>query len=408
MWLPCTGSLIPNILMPDDAGFDAAYGTVAHDVTQRWLKDKRPPMEMLGRLVVIETDVDFHLIRIDEEMFGYVEQAVNRSGPTPGHQLIEVRVDFSHLTPIPNQGGTLDFAAMTPGHAFVDDHKYGSSPENIVHAEENTQLMLYAIGLMHAWDWEYKFKKFTLRINQPILNHFDEWTCTRSHLLDFAEYVADRAREAWQPDAPRTPGLKQCRFCKVRATCVANASFQHELLEGVFHDETVQTAEQMRSFVTRLDDPELAIKAAVPNVMTTSQLAKLMKFKPVADKFWQAVSTELYKRASRREVIPDMKLVNGRSNRDWKSKGEAEMILSEAGLRPDQIHPIEMISPAQAEELLKEAGLKPKKIEELLQGVIRKPPGRATLVPESDPRPVYQDVSLDGVFVDETVNPLIR
>lgn len=400
MWLACSGSLIPNILMPDTAGVDAAYGTVAHSVTEEWLKVGRPPEHRLGEVV----QVDAHEITIDEEMFEYAEQCVDRSEWMPGDQLIEHRVYHSHLTPIPNQGGTLDVASMLPGRATLDDHKFGSSPENIVYAEENPQLMIYAIGLDRAFP-DYWFEDFVLRINQPRLKHFDEWHTTHKRLMEFGAYVKERAAAAWQLDAPRTPGPKQCRFCAVRATCPANARLQEELLDGVFTDESYSTQE-MQAFVRRMDDDlepfRLHFKSAVE--MSTAHLARLVQFRHMGEAWWKSIAAELWRRGRDGEKIPGHKWVEGRSRRHWVSQDDAKSSLIALGLSEKEVSKEVVVSPNQATDLLRKKGRRGKDIPSLLQGLVRKPPGKATLVPSTDKRPEVTDLS-SFAFEDESENP---
>lgn len=407
MWLACSGSLVPNVLGSNDAGVDAAYGTVAHSVTEEWLSAGRRPDHLLGTNVFIDSGDWGFLIDIDEEMFHFVEQAVDRSEWVPGDQLVEYRVDFSHLTPIPNQRGTLDFAAMRPGSCTLDDHKFGSSPENIVYAEENPQLMLYAIGLDAEFGPKYNFKEFTLRINQPILRHFDEWTVSRGRLMDFADYVRQRAAAAWQIDAPRTAGAKQCRFCRVRASCAANAKMQEELVSAVFRDETVQTVEQMQEFVNRIDDDLDPFKLHFAQVgqLTTAQMARLLPFRHMADSWWKALAAELDKRAAAGEKIPGMKIVEGRTHRQFKDEAKAREYLLQLGLARDAIIKESLVSPNQAETLLRRAGRKTKELPELFNGWVYKPPGKATIVPLSDRRDELVDVA-GLVFGDEAAENL--
>lgn len=407
MWLACSGSLIPNVLASNDAGPDAAFGVVAHSVTEEWLSSGRRPDHLIGTNVFIESGDWGFLITIDEEMFHYVEQSVDRSEWLPGDQLIEYRVDFSHLTPIAHQRGTLDFAAMQPGRVTLDDHKYGSSPENIVYAEENPQLMIYAIGLDAEFGPKYKFKDFTLRINQPILHHFDEWNVSRRRLMDFADYVQERAAAAWQIDAPRTAGAKQCRFCRVRASCAANAKMQEELVSAVFRDETMQTVEQMQEFVNRIDDESEPFKLHFAHVgqLTTAQMARLIPFRHMADSWWKALTEELGKRAAAGEKIPGMKIVEGRTHRHFRDDNQARDHLMSLGLKREAIVKEELVSPSQAEVLLRRAGHKTKELPALLNGLVVKPPGKATLVPLSDRRDELVDVA-GLVFGDEAAESL--
>lgn len=413
MYLACPGSLIPNILATDTSGPDAAYGTVAHAVTEEWLNTGRPPSHLVGQSRFVGDDIETgYLVHIDDEMLHYAGQCVDRCEWEHGEQFVEVHVDFSHLTPIPNQGGTADFIAVHKQRITVADHKFGASPENIVYAEDNPQLMLYAIGAWRLPQFEDRtFNDFVIRINQPRLNHFDDWHTTSRRLAEFEDYARERMAAAWQLDAPRTPGPKQCRFCKVRATCAANAKMQEDLISAVFSDETeTQTVEQMQDFVRRLDDDldtfRMHFRSA--NDLTTAQLAKLKPFRAMADAWWNSMAAELDRRAAHGEKIPGYKIVEGRSHRKFISEAKARDQLLLHGLKRSDIITESLVSPSQAEKLLRKAGHKAKDLPELLQGLVIKPPGRATLAPLSDRRPEVEDVSavvFENHDDDETANP---
>ncbi len=396
MYLNCSGSLIPNILADDEAGFDAAWGTVAHALTERWLLDGRPPLDWIGSKRFVGDDLDTgHLITIDDEMLFHAERCVDRCEWEIGDHLVEYHVDFSHLTPIPNQGGTLDFAALRPGRATCRDHKFGASPENIVYAEENPQLMLYTIGLWRDPKFQhYEFKDFVIGINQPRLNHFDEWHTTAKRLAEFEDYARERMAAAWAFDAPRTPGVKQCRFCKVRASCAANAKLNADLTEAVFCG-TTQTVKEMKSFVARLDGDidDFEINFAPVGTLSTEQMATLLPFRGMAEAWWKALEAELNKRAMGGDIPANMKIVEGRSFRRWKSENTARKHLLSLGVKPEDIITESMVSPAQAEKVLRKAGHKTKDLPQLLSEVVERPPGRAMLVPLSDRRPSVEDVT---------------
>lgn len=405
MYLACPGSLIPNILAPDEAGIDAAYGTVAHAVTEQWLASGIRPDSLVGKVRFVDSGEWGHLVTIDEEMLEHAEACVDRCEWLPGEHLVEAHVDFSHLTPIPNQGGTLDHAALQRKRATVTDHKFGASPENIVYAEENSQAMLYTIGLWRdPWYQHYGFEDFVIRINQPRLNHFDEWHTTAKRLAEFEDYCRERMALAWTLDAPRTPGVKQCRFCRVRASCSANAKLNADLTEGVFTD-TTQTAKQMSSFISRLDgDLEpFALNFRSTSDLTTEQMARLLPFRGMAEAWWKALELELNKRAQAGEMPEGMKIVEGRSKRRFKNEADAREHLLSLGLKRSDIISETFVSPNQAEELLLKAGRRRADLPELLQGLVVRPPGRAKLVPLSDRRPALEDIS-SAVFVDETTS----
>jgi hypothetical protein len=181
----------------------------------------------------------------------------------------------------------------------------------------------------------------------------------------------------------------------VRATCSANAKLQEDLISGVFVDETVQTAEDMQAFISRLDDetqPFALAKAHVAD-LSTAQLARIIPFRPMAEAWWKAAAIELQRRAADGEKIPGMKFVEGRTKRRFISESKAQSRLIELGLKRHEIISSSLVTPAKAEKLLRKAGHPMKDLPELLQGLVMKPAGRATLVPITDKRPEVEDVT---------------
>lgn len=401
MFLNCTGSLIPNLLATDESGEDAAYGTVAHACGENWRKTGVRPDHLIGTEVFVMAGDWGYFVTIDEEMLAYVQQSVEWSALLPGKHLVEVRVDYSDITPIPNQGGTLDFAAMIPGHCEVQDEKYGKA--ETIYATRNTQLMLYAYGIFREWDWLYDFQTFNLRISQPRIDNFDEWTCTREELVEFAAWCKVRMAEAWTLNAPRTAGAKQCKYCRVSASCAANAKMNADLTEGVWHEVGVEaTAETMEAFRDRLDDDiePFTLRARPIGDLTTEEMARLLPFRATAERWWKALQAELQKRRTDGFDVPGYKVVEARSRRKFINEDKAKAALVELGVEEDKLTKSKLVSPNQAEGLLIAAGHKRKELPLLLHGLVFKPAGKASLVPIADARPAIEDISA-SVFEDE-------
>lgn len=402
MWLGCSGSLIPNIFAKDDSGEDAAYGTVAHSVGESWLKTSVKPVDMLGKKEWVEAGEWGYIIEIDEVMMDHVQRYVDWCALLPGEHFVETRVDFSSLTPIPNQGGTADHVACTYGKMVITDLKMGKGVH--VYAKNNSQALLYALGFFFEWDWLYDFQEFEIRIAQPRRDNMDTWTVDRAYLLKFAEYVKERARAAWVPNAPRTPSAEACQWCRVQSTCAALAMSVFDMTAGAFEaigDEV--SADDMVGF-----KDSLALMAS-PDVvdhgtLSTSDMALLYGWRGTVERFFSTVERELSIRAARGETIPMWKLVESRSRRVFSDKNAAAQKLIALGCKPDEVIFEKVVSPAQAETLLRKAGLRSKDLPGALHGLVHKPPGKPTLARSHDRRPALTDITAD-VFSDTTAQP---
>nr|DAI87192.1 MAG TPA: Protein of unknown function (DUF2800) [Caudoviricetes sp.] len=394
MWLNCSGSLIPNLFAEDDSGEDAAYGTVGHMVGETWLKTRTRPNHLLGTRHFVQSGEWGYFITVDESMMEYVKRYVDWCRFLPGDHHVETRVDFSQLTPIPGQGGTADHAACTWQRLVITDLKMGKGVR--VYAKENSQALLYALGFFYEWDWLYDFQEIVVRIAQPRLDVFEEWTVDRACLLKFAEYVRERAAAAWVQNAPRTPSEKACMWCKIQATCVAKAKALIDLTGGAFDEfeQEVSNAD-MAEFRQDLNEAKAPIVADIAT-LTTLEMEKLYGWRSTVERFFKKVGEELEKRARDGEKLKLFKTVEGRSHRVFRSKDKAVAALVALGLDRDDVISEEMISPAKAEELLKAEGYKLKDLKDLLNDLVFKPPGKATLAPIKDSRPALADAYDDA------------
>jgi hypothetical protein len=424
MWLWCSGSLLANLAAKDEAGEEAAEGTVAHGIAEHWLKTGERPDHIIGLSELITEGDQVFEIMITKSMLDYVEEYVDWCVNLPGDHRVEQRVFFSEYTPLKNQGGTADHQAFEPGVLTITDLKYGqgvavyaaadpSDPRAVIWKDDgdfelngNPQGLLYALGSFLEWDWLYSFQRIVIRIAQPRRDQFDVWETTREELLAFADFVKVRAAAAWVPGAPRRPSEKACRWCNVKAGCPAYLKVLEDLADDAFdvvggEVTPADTEDIMDALGAGLFDPKLT----TPTELTTEHMAKAIAFRGMFDAWFNAIEAELERRALDGVKVPGKKLVESRSNRVFASQPEAIKRLGEAGVSWVELFDLKFISPAQAEDLLKDqAGMKKKDAVEFLEPVVRKPPGKPTLVSIADKRPEYvhpADDAFDDVFDDE-------
>lgn len=392
-WMNCPHSLVANLLCEDSAGYDAALGTVAHGVAEEWLKTGCRPSHRIGDVEWIINGSLLFQIEIDGEMLDYVERYVTWCNLVPGDHYVEQSVDFSDITPIPNQTGTADHVACAFSHLVITDLKYGKGVQ--IYAEKNPQLLIYAYGVFMEWDWLYGFEDIEVRIAQVRLGHFDTYTISRAELLEFAEYVRTCAKRAWSMDAPIIAGDKQCTFCGKKEVCPALAKMTLDVTRMMLADEFELDAKDVKPLQEEIRSETFSIKPPAPLTLATEDLASLVRFRRTIEKWFKAIETELAKRAGDGIDVPGFKLVEGRSNRVFSNEQKAvEFIGKTFAIDTMDLYSVRLMTPAQTETLLKNAGYRGADLADL-EKIVRKPPGKPTLVPLTDKRPALSNVIAD-------------
>lgn len=394
-YLACPGSVRASFGLPDTARYEAAEGTVAHGLAEQWLRSGAKPVERRGTTETVKLFTGTYEIPIDETMLAFVEQYVEWCNEQPGEHYHEQRVDYSVLTPIPNQGGTADHFAARPKWLVLTDLKYGVADQ--IHAYHNPQVSLYALGVIYEWDWLYDFEKVTIRICQPRLGHFDEWHTTKEELLQFADWAKGRMHQAWDPNPPFVPGEKQCRYCKARLTCDAAIRWAERLIDDTFDDESEPPTYDLRTYAASQDLFEL--KPVEP--MSTERLANLVSWRKWAETLFKSAFEELDRRAKAGDIAPGWMLAEGKSSRRLDDRDGVVETLDILGIPEEDAYDHKIKSPAKLEKLLvTQAGRTIKEAKALLKPYVRVVPGGSVLAPVGRGKRKAVDAT-DDVFEDE-------
>ena len=356
-WLNCTGSVKAEQSFKDSSSPAAEYGTCAHELADIVLSTGKDIDSFLG-----QTLNDAPSVKVDQEMIDNVQGYVNYVQSFGGEQFYEVRLDYSHL--VPNGFGTSDAVVIVDNVIHVIDLKMGKGV--VVDAENNTQGMLYALGAVEEYGYLYDFDKVVIHIYQPRVSNFSTWELSILDLTLFGEYVTKQAIEALSDDAPRTPGDKQCQWCKAKATCPALLKHAEKTISADFDN---------------LDD--------LPDVdsLTPDKLSVILSNKKLIESWLKAVEEHISHTLLDGEEFPGFKLVAGRSLRRWANEDEAQEQL--ITLLDEQAFEKKLLTVAKAEKAL---GAKRKKE---IENLIIKPEGKPTLAPESDKRPSINNCSDD-------------
>lgn len=394
-WLRCEAKVHMEVGLPDKSGKDAAEGTAAHALRAMCLTEGTDARGYLGRII--------EGFEVTDEMADAVQRSVDviRSilANHDGAELhVEVPLDISHITGEPGAQGTSDTVILlhSARTLIVDDYKHGRGVP--VDAEDNEQLVIYAGAALQEFDLVGDWQHITMRISQPRINNDSEWTITRDELLARLEVIGTTARRIWNGTAdtlPAVPGEKQCRFCKVKATCPA--------LAAKVQAEVGSDFESLTSF-----DPALTEAAMKKHdSKTADQLGAALAAVDLIETWCKAVRAESERRLLAGQDVPGFKLVEGRRGaRKWADEQAAEEALKAMRIKHDQMYDYSVISPTSAEKLAKSEVIGPRQWPKL-QALITQAEGKPSVVPVSDRRPALVVTPLADEFDDVTVEGLV-
>jgi hypothetical protein len=356
-WLACPGSIKAEEGRPDKKSFFADEGSAAHELMEICLTENRSPFDLVGK-----TLMEYNEFVVTQEMAEGVQYYVDYIKLFGNYRTstMEVETVLQFHDWVPDGYGTADTIIFNGDSVDIFDLKFG---KGIVSAQENTQGLLYMLGAMdHMF---HESQTFRFHIVQPRLDHIDTWQIDREELLKRGEWIKERAALALTDDAPRTPGEKQCQYCKAKADCLALAKLTTDVLMTDF--DTMQTVN--------------------PDRLDAETLRKAMEAKKLIVSWLDAVEEHITTTINETGRFPGYKLVEGRSLRQWSSDAEAEKRLTQ--LLGEDAYERKVLSVAKAEKTLGK-----KRVAEIAD-LIEKPQGKATLAPESDPRPSIFDVSAE-------------
>ena len=359
-WMACTPSARLQEQFPDNpSGTAAAEGTLAHELAELKVRNyfysvefgKRKLTNAINKLKKEELWQD-EMMGYTDEYLDYVK-SVAMKYPSSPYVAIEKQVDLS--TYIPEGFGTADCILIGGSILHVIDFKYGKSPDGRVKAEWNPQMLLYALGAYEAYWLLYKIETVRLSIVQPRLSDgISEWECTLDEMLQFGEYVKERAALAIKGEGEFAPAPKTCKYCRAKGRCRARAEKDVEL-----------------SFLVGTD----------PKLLSNEELGQyLLKGRDVAKWLSDAQDVALSECLAGKKV-PGWKAVEGRGSRDWTDMDKAFSTLTSSGISDTILWERKPLSLAQVEKAVGK-----KDFQELVGELVIMKPGKPALAEESDKR----------------------
>ena len=263
--------------------------------------------------------------------------------------LVEERLDYSRACGVPDSFGTGDCVIVADGRLTIVDFKYGKGI--VVDAKRNTQLMCYALGALDAYGCIYAIDFIRLAIYQPRLENVSIDEFPKAELVAWGkDILAPRAKQAYAGEGEFQAG-DHCRFCPAKADCRKRAEYNLELAKYDF---------------------------AMPDTLGEDEIAALL---PRIDEFiaWaNDIKAFALQKALDGTHFDGYKIVAGRSVRKYTDEAAVAKAVQDAGFDPFERRLLGITAMGKL--------LGKKRMEDLLGGLMIKPPGKPTLVPETDKR----------------------
>lgn len=364
-WLNCPPSALLEAKIPDKSTEYSKEGTAAHELAEIYLQyhvGNISKTTRTRRINKFKKENGYYSKEMDDYVNQYVDIVLEKINEAKSDSvndpivMIEQKLDFSEW--VPDGFGTGDVVIVADNYIEIIDLKYGKGVP--VSAENNPQARLYALGAVSQFGILYDFEEVRSTIVQPRLDNISTEVLSIKELKSWAdEIVRPKAELAAKGEGEFVTG-EHCQFCKIKATCRARAEMNLELAKYEF---------------------------AEPEQLDTNEIGEILHKLTELEKWAKDIKDYAQEQALKHGVkIPGWKVVEGRSNRKYTDEAKIiEVLKSDYEL--DDVAPRKLLTITKLEKLIGKKAF----TEKVAQYVI-KPPGKPTLVPESDKRPELNSV----------------
>lgn len=347
-WINCPASIKLSEDFPDTTSPYAAEGTLAHEIAAKKLLNDS--YAGLKKDPLYSQDMEFYT----DEYLEYINNIKKEMSGDPVMQ-VETRLDLSFIAP--KTFGTADCLLIHDSELHVIDFKYGKNVE--VSSEENPQMMIYALGALRLYDGLiFNIKTVHLHIVQPRMNNFSSYTLEKQELEDWLKEVVRPAARKVLSGSDQVKCGAWCKFCRAKPVC--------------------------REYGKRFNGN---FEMTDPLKLTAKEIAQLIQRLKGLDNYLKTLQEYALSEALKGRKFPGLKVVEGRSTRQWKDQNKALKIAEAEGYEVYEKKPLSL---AKIEKLM---GAKNFKL--LLGEEVIKPQGKPTLVPESDKREAFNSARDD-------------
>lgn len=338
-WILCGGSRKAEEGLPDQKSKYADEGTLAHEIAAA----------LLNKQDVSHYNITPEMLENVQLYVEYVNTLVDKTIYYP-EIYIEHTSDFSHI--VPHNIGTADAVVVSINTLHIIDFKYGIG--HAVTAYENSQLLLYAIGVYDKLKNKDIIQNITLHIVQPRINNFDKWSLSIEELSYWKGYIKAKAEIALHDDAPRIPSENACKWCKAKTTCPALYDFTKDVID---------------SSKQEIDDYKVKV------IMDNSKMIK---------NYINSLESKVFDKLSSGFNFPGYKLIEGRNIRKINLENENKLF----ELLGEKAYSKSLIKVTELEKIVDK---------ETLNSFIRMSKSRPLLVSENDKRKSIEKFDFESV-----------
>lgn len=390
----CTAAPHYEAQFPDgDPGVYAREGTLAHkicELTVQYNAGLITKRKYNSQLKKCHEDELFKEEMIKTAEF-YAEQIWQASMAYKNKPYLatEVRVDFSEI--VPDGFGTCDCCMIGDNKLSIFDYKHGKGVP--VSAENNPQMRLYALGALRQYGMFYKIDTVSMSIIQPrITEDVSSEEISAEDLLKWGEQLKPIAQKAFTGEGAEFKEGPWCRFCKGKAVCRARSEnmtaledFMNMPVLGKMTDEEKmqRTSAEIAGF-------------PVSHVLSDKEVGDLLQRGARLAQWYEDLKTYAQDAILAGKEIPGWKVVEGRATRAWDDPEKALELFKQAGFDEAVLFDRKQKSLSELEKLVGK-----KKFAEIAGEHIVRPPGKPTLVVESDKRQPYSAAAADFKNIKE-------